>query len=116
MRPASPQTGQWLAASAQRAWASPAAGYHEGKVSQSLLSESAATMARLFAAASTRFEPSPGIAVRSAVMDLADSGRFSALATSAVDAEVVQLTVTGLRRPFGNAARDSARGLGGPHR
>jgi cysteine desulfurase len=104
LRPASPQIGQWLATSAQRAWASPAAGYHEGKVSQSLLSESAATMARLFGAGSARFEPSPGSAVRSAVMDLAASEHFAAVATSAVDADVVRVAV-----------RQCADALGVPH-
>ena len=70
-RPPDEQLVGWLATALQRGWASPRAGYHEGKLSVALLEQSASTLARLVGARSARFAPDPASAVACALTELA---------------------------------------------
>lgn len=100
-RPVSDQAAQWLATSAQRAWASPGAGYYEGKLAQSLLAESASTMAGLLGAATCWFTADPPRAVTSALDQAAARGGFATVATSVVDTTIVQDEVRAAAKRLG---------------
>lgn len=87
-RPVDEEVGRWLATSAQRAWAPTVAGYHEGKVSQALLAQSAATLAQLAGGAVAWFAADPAMALRSAVDRVAEKAGLP-LVTSLVDTVAV---------------------------
>lgn len=91
-RPVNEEIGRWLATSAQRAWAPAVAGYHEGKVSQALLAQSAATLAQLAGGAVAWFAPDPALALRSAVAHITQRASLP-LITSLVDTVAVLDTV-----------------------
>ncbi len=93
-RPPDEQLVGWLATALQRGWASPRAGYHEGKLSVALLEQSASTLARLVGARSARFAPDPASAVACALTELLAVPGPACVATSAVDTAVVQQTST----------------------
>lgn len=95
---------KWHATALQRGWASPAAGYHEGRVSRALLEQSSATIAELIGARSAWFTPSPGAAVRSAVDDLLRSGDYAGLATSQTDPLALQDSLLRIARESGRPA------------
>lgn len=96
----------WHAAAQERAWASPTAGYHEGKVASALLNEAGAAVAELVDGASAQFVPDlpSGIdlAITAALSRPASRGVRSLL-TSAVDALVMQERTAELARRFGLA-------------
>lgn len=92
-RPVGDQAAHWLATSARRAWASPVAGYHEGKLAQSLLSQSAETMSGLLGATACWFTADPFSAFASALDRVVAHGGFARIASSAIDAAIVHEAV-----------------------
>jgi cysteine desulfurase len=82
-RPVSERATSWYTRAAQQGWASPSAGYHEGKQASTLLDQSSATLAGLTGARGVSFCPDVGAAVTRAVADLV-AGSLS-VATTAVD-------------------------------
>lgn len=89
IRPVDERAQAWFAAAQQRGWASPRAGYHEGKVSAALLEQATSSVAQLVAGDGGWFTGEPASAVQSAVQRLGAGGRFRTVVTSAVDSEVV---------------------------
>jgi cysteine desulfurase len=87
-RPVDDEVARWLTTSAQRAWAPTVAGYHEGKVSQALLAQSATTLADVAGGTVAWFAADPAMALRSAV-DLMSAKAALPLVTSQVDTVAV---------------------------
>lgn len=100
LRPLDDQTAVWLATSAQRAWADPAVGYHEGKVSNQLLHESASTMASLVGGASAWFSPDHLSGLRRALDDVEHSG-IATVCTSEVDSMLIEEATAGFATACG---------------
>ena len=87
-RPLSERVARWYTRAAQQGWASPEAGYHEGKQASMLLDQSTATLAGLVGARQVWFCPDIGTAVSDAVASTASAA--VAVATTAVDSLPVQ--------------------------
>jgi cysteine desulfurase len=87
-RPVDEEVARWLTTSAQRAWAPTVAGYHEGKVSQALLEQSATALADVAGGAVAWFAADPTTGLRSAVDRVLEKAGHPLL-TSQVDTVAV---------------------------